>query len=30
MLGSERRSMVIIQKDKEVIAYHEAGHANHA
>jgi cell division protease FtsH len=27
MLGSERRSMVIIQKDKEVIAYHEAGHA---
>ena len=27
MLGSERRSMVMTQEDKEITAYHEAGHA---
>jgi cell division protease FtsH len=27
MLGAERRSMVITQEDKEITAYHEAGHA---
>ena len=27
MLGPERKSRVIIQKEKEMIAYHEAGHA---
>lgn len=27
MMGSERRSMVITDKEKEVTAYHEAGHA---
>ena len=27
MLGPERKSRVIIQKEKEIIAYHEAGHA---
>ena len=26
MMGSERRSMVISEKDKKIIAYHEAGH----
>jgi cell division protease FtsH len=27
MMGAERRSMVITDKDKKVTAYHEAGHA---
>ncbi len=27
MMGSERRSMIITEKEKEVTAYHEAGHA---
>ncbi len=27
MLGAERRSMVMTQEDKEITAYHEAGHA---
>ncbi len=27
MLGAERRSMVMTQQDKEITAYHEAGHA---
>ncbi|MDO9042575.1 MAG: ATP-dependent zinc metalloprotease FtsH [Desulfocapsaceae bacterium] len=27
MMGAERRSMVITDKEKEVTAYHEAGHA---
>ncbi len=27
MLGPERKSRAIIQKEKEIIAYHEAGHA---
>ena len=27
MMGTERRSMVITEKDKKLIAYHEAGHA---
>lgn len=27
MMGSERRSMVMSDKDKELTAYHEAGHA---
>ncbi len=27
MMGSERRSMIITDKEKEVTAYHEAGHA---
>lgn len=27
MMGSERRSMVMSEKDKELTAYHEAGHA---
>jgi cell division protease FtsH len=27
MMGAERRSMVITEKEKEVTAYHEAGHA---
>lgn len=27
MMGSERRSMVITEKEKKVTAYHEAGHA---
>lgn len=26
MMGAERRSMVISEKDKKIIAYHEAGH----
>ena len=27
MMGAERRSMIITEKEKEVTAYHEAGHA---
>ena len=27
MMGNERKSMVLTPKDKEIIAYHEAGHA---
>jgi cell division protease FtsH len=27
MMGAERRSMVMTEKDKELTAYHEAGHA---
>jgi cell division protease FtsH len=27
MMGAERRSMIISEKEKEVTAYHEAGHA---
>ncbi|MEE2000226.1 ATP-dependent zinc metalloprotease FtsH [Alkalimonas sp. MEB108] len=27
MMGAERRSMVMTEKDKEMTAYHEAGHA---
>ncbi|TAQ84455.1 hypothetical protein B7494_g7230 [Chlorociboria aeruginascens] len=27
MMGAEKRSMVITQKEKEITAYHEAGHA---
>ena len=27
MLGPERRSRVINEKEKKIIAYHEAGHA---
>jgi cell division protease FtsH len=27
MMGAERRSMVMTEKEKELIAYHEAGHA---
>ncbi len=27
MMGAERRSMVITEKEKKVTAYHEAGHA---
>ena len=27
LLGAERRSMVMTQEDKEITAYHEAGHA---
>jgi cell division protease FtsH len=27
MMGPERRSMIISDKEKEIIAYHEAGHA---
>jgi ATP-dependent metalloprotease len=27
MMGSERRSMVLQEKEKEMTAYHEAGHA---
>ena len=27
MMGSERRSMIISQKDKKITAWHEAGHA---
>ena len=27
MMGSERKSMIINPKEKEIIAYHEAGHA---
>lgn len=27
MMGAERRSMVMAEKDKEMTAYHEAGHA---
>ncbi len=27
MMGSERRSMIITEKEKKVTAYHEAGHA---
>jgi len=27
MMGSERRSMIITEKEKEITAYHEAGHA---
>ena len=27
MMGAERRSMIITDKEKEVTAYHEAGHA---
>ena len=27
MMGAERRSMVMNEKDKEMTAYHEAGHA---
>jgi cell division protease FtsH len=27
MMGSERRSMIITDKEKEITAYHEAGHA---
>jgi cell division protease FtsH len=27
MMGPERRSLVISEKEKEVVAYHEAGHA---
>ena len=26
MMGAERRSMIISEKDKKIIAYHEAGH----
>jgi len=27
MMGAERRSMIITEKEKEITAYHEAGHA---
>ena len=27
MMGTERRSMIITEKEKEITAYHEAGHA---
>ena len=27
LMGAERRSMVMTQKEKELTAYHEAGHA---
>lgn len=27
LMGSERRSMVMSEKEKETTAYHEAGHA---
>ena len=27
MMGAERRSMIISDKEKEITAYHEAGHA---
>jgi cell division protease FtsH len=27
MMGAERRSMVMSEKEKELTAYHEAGHA---
>ena len=27
MMGAERRSMIITPKEKEITAYHEAGHA---
>ena len=27
MMGAERRSMIVTEKEKEVTAYHEAGHA---
>ena len=27
LMGAERRSMVMSQKEKELTAYHEAGHA---
>ena len=27
MVGPERRSLVMSQKEKEVTAYHESGHA---
>jgi len=27
MMGTERRSMVIPEEEKKMVAYHEAGHA---
>lgn len=27
MMGPERKSMIITEKEKEITAYHEAGHA---
>jgi len=27
MMGAERRSMIISEKDKRITAWHEAGHA---